>query len=50
MSEIDASKVLLPGEANLTDEEFELIQKLLEKHLELTKIALIKIKHIREED
>lgn len=50
MSEIDPSKVLLPGEATITDDEFKLIQHLLEKHLELTRCALAKIKHIREDD
>lgn len=50
MNDIDTSKVLLPGEVNITDEEFKLIQSLLDAHLELTRDLLQKVRHIRGED
>ena len=42
--------ILLPGEANFTDEEFTLIKKLLEDHLVKVQIALKKINHLQRED
>ena len=42
--------ILLPGEANFTDEEFTLMKKLLEDHLVKVQIALNKINHLQRED
>ena len=42
--------ILLPGDANLTDEEFTLMKKLLEDHLVKVQIALKKINHLQRED
>ena len=45
---MDINNILLPGEANFSDAEFELIEDLLERHRDLTQAAMVKIKHIRE--
>ena len=50
MSKIDPSKVLLPGEAQFTDEELKLMQSLLDTHLDLARDLLQKVRHIRGED
>lgn len=39
--------ILLPGEANFTDEEFTLMRTLLETHLAKVNITLQKIKHLQ---
>lgn len=42
--------ILLPGQANFTDEEFTLIRKLLEDHLAKVQIVIQKIKHLQREE
>lgn len=42
--------ILLPGEAKFTDEEFLLMQMLLEDHLVKVQIMLQKIKHLQREE
>lgn len=44
--------ILLPGQANFTDEEFTLMRTLLEDHLVKVQIAIQKINHLqrREEE
>lgn len=42
--------ILLPGEAKFTDEEFLLMQTLLEDHLVKVQIMLQKIKHLQREE
>lgn len=42
--------ILLPGEANFTDEEFTLMRKLLEDHLVKVQVALWKINHLQREE
>ena len=41
--------ILLPGQANFTDEEFTLMKMLLEDHLVKVQIALQKINHLQRE-
>lgn len=47
---MNKDNILLPGEANFTDEEFTLIKMLLEAHLAKVNIALQKIKHLQREE
>lgn len=42
--------ILLPGEANFTDEEFTLIKMLLEDHLVKVQIAIQKINHLQRKE
>lgn len=42
--------ILLPGEANFTDEEFTLMKMLLEDHLVKVQIVLKKINHLQREE
>lgn len=42
--------ILLPGQANFTDEEFTLMKMLLEDHLVKVQIMLRKINHLQRED
>lgn len=42
--------ILLPGQANFTDEELTLIKMLLEDHLVKVQIALKKINHLQREE
>ena len=42
--------ILLPGEANFTDEEFTLMKMLLEDHLVKVQIAIQKINHLQREE
>ncbi len=44
--------ILLPGQANFTDEEFTLMKMLLEDHLVKVQVAIQKINHLqrREEE
>lgn len=42
--------ILLPGEANFTDEEFTLMKMLLEDHLVKVQIMLKKINHLQREE
>ncbi len=42
--------ILLPGQANFTDEEFTLMKALLEDHLVKVQIILKKINHLRGEE
>ena len=39
--------ILLPGEANFTDEEFTLMKMLLEDHLVKVQTAIQKINHLQ---
>lgn len=42
--------ILLPGQANFTDEEFTLMKMLLEDHLVKVQIILKKINHLQREE
>lgn len=42
--------ILLPGEANFTDEEFTLMKMLLEDHLIKVQTAIQKIDHLQREE
>lgn len=42
--------ILLPGEANFTDEEFTLMKRLLEDHLVKVQTVLQKINHLQREE
>lgn len=42
--------ILLPGEANFTDEEFTLIKMLLEDHLVEVQTVIQKINHLQREE
>lgn len=42
--------ILLPGEAEFTDEEFTLMKMLLEDHLVKVQIAIQKINHLQREE
>lgn len=42
--------ILLPGQANFTDEEFTLIKMLLESHLVKAQVILKKINHLQREE
>jgi hypothetical protein len=42
--------ILLPGQANFTDEEFTLMKMLLEDHLVKVQIMLKKINHLQREE
>lgn len=42
--------ILLPGEANFTDEEFTLMKMLLEDHLVKVQIMLQKINHLQRKE
>ena len=42
--------ILLPGEAEFTDEEFTLMKMLLEDHLVKVQIAIQKIDHLQREE
>ena len=42
--------ILLPGEANFTDEDFTLMKMLLEDHLAKVQIIIQKINHLQREE
>lgn len=42
--------ILLPGQANFTDEEFTLMKMLLEDHLVKVQIAIQKINHLQRKE
>ena len=42
--------ILLPGQANFTDDEFTLMKMLLEDHLVKVQIMLQKINHLQREE
>lgn len=42
--------ILLPGEANFTDEEFTLMKMLLKDHLVKVQIMLQKINHLQRKE
>lgn len=42
--------ILLPGEAQFTDEDFTLMKMLLEDHLVKVQIAIQKISHLQREE
>ena len=47
---MNEERILLPGEANFTDEEFTLMKMLLEDHLVKVQIAIQKINHLQREE
>lgn len=42
--------ILLPGQANFTDEEFTLMKTLLEDHLVKVQITIQKINHLQRKE
>lgn len=47
---MNKDNILLPGEANFTDEEFTLMKMLLEDHLVKVQIAIQKIDHLQRKE